>query len=174
MRRRDPVGHPDQQLDDRPPAPRPPRPLAQRPAVHVLRDQVLPLLILPRVVHRHDVRVVERGGQLRFALKAPPRFRIRQRLRQHLDRRRTVELRVRRSVHHPHPAGAERPVDAVAADQRAGLEQCAGRRLVPGELGLLLPREQRFDLLPQSVIVPRLPRHERRPLADRLLQRRLV
>ncbi len=70
----DPIGHADQELHDLLPPARLSGPLAQRAAVDVLRDQVLAILVFARVVHRHDVRMVQRGDHPRFALKAPPRL----------------------------------------------------------------------------------------------------
>ena len=85
VRGREAVGDARQQLDDLPPgARRRARPIAQRAAVDELRDDVLAPFVLADVVHREDVRMVQRGGHLRFALEAPPRLRVEQLVRQNL------------------------------------------------------------------------------------------
>ena len=76
------VGDADEQLDDLPPrALVGPRPVSERAAVDELRDQILPAVELPDVVDREDVRMVQRGRRLRFALEAAARGRIGQRRR---------------------------------------------------------------------------------------------
>ena len=71
-----------------------------------------------------DVRVVERGEQMRLALEAPQAVGVLGHLRrQDLDRDVAVEVRVGRAVDLAHPAGAERRGDPVVrqrpADQRS-------------------------------------------------------
>ena len=67
-----------------------------------------------------------------------------------------------RAIDHAHAALAERTVDAVLTDHRARRKH---RRVAVGgfvarDLRVVLPREQRFDALPQVAIVLRLRRDE--------------
>ena len=74
VRRCQPVAHAHQQVDDLPPRPRlRPGPILERAAVDELGDQILPAVDLAGIVHRENVRMVERGRHLRFLLKAAAR-----------------------------------------------------------------------------------------------------
>ena len=67
-----------------------------------------------------DVRVVERGEQVRLALEArEPVFVPRQLGRQHLDRDLAAEVAVGRSIDLAHAAGAERGRDPVVRQRLA-------------------------------------------------------
>ena len=59
MRRSQRIGDANQQLYDLPPRPRSLRPLPQRAPIHEFRNQILAIIEFARVVHRHDVRMIE-------------------------------------------------------------------------------------------------------------------
>ena len=66
---------------------------------------------------RRDVRMVDRGQRLRFALEAlQPLWMRRQILRQHLDRHLAPELRVARAVDLAHAARTERGDDLIESE----------------------------------------------------------
>ena len=70
-----------------------------------------------------DVRMIQRGEDFRFALKARQPVRIsRQRRRQDLDRDLALQLRVRRPIHLAHAAFADLGGDFVDAEAGAGSE----------------------------------------------------
>ena len=69
---------------------------------------------------RADVRMIQRGQRLRFALEAREPLGIGdEQLGQDLDRDVAIELRVARAIHLAHAAGAERGEDLVGAEARA-------------------------------------------------------
>ena len=75
-----------------------------------------------------DVRMIERGEHLRFALKPREPLGIgRERVGQDLQRDVATELRVARAIHLAHPARAEQADDLVDAERAAGFEGHAGR-----------------------------------------------
>jgi hypothetical protein len=68
-----------------------------------------------------DVRMVQRGQGLGFALKPRDSLRVGgERLGQDLDRNGAIELRILRAVDLTHAAGAERRPDLVRAEACAG------------------------------------------------------
>ena len=70
-----------------------------------------------------DVRMIQRGEDFRFALKASQPVGItHQRRRQDLDGDLTLQLRVRRPIHLPHPAHADLGGDFVDTEAGAGSE----------------------------------------------------
>ena len=76
---------------------------------------------MPHVVQRADVRVCQLGDRARFAVEPLAELRIGgERLGQDLDRDRAVEARVAPAIHFAHAASAERGVDLVRAEARAG------------------------------------------------------
>jgi hypothetical protein len=77
---------------------------------------------------RRDVRMVELGEELRFALEAREAFRVLgERRRQHLDRHLPVEPGVGRAIDLAHPALAELGGDRVGAEPGAGCQRHDGR-----------------------------------------------
>ena len=65
--------------------------------------------------------MIQRGEGLRLSFKAPEaRGVLGERVGQDLDRDLTTQRRVRRSVHLPHSAFADRRDDVVDAESRAG------------------------------------------------------
>ena len=72
-------------------------------------------------VDRGDVGMIQRRERLRLRVRSAPGVRVRgERVRQDLDRDLAAQRRVRRSVHLPHPAFADRRGDVVDAEARAG------------------------------------------------------
>ena len=100
-------------------------PLLERLALDVLEDDVGPAVLLARVDHADDVRVVELGDGARLAPEALELVGVRRDLAVHeLDRDLALERRVERAIDRRHPTGADLGVEAVAAvearaDQRA-------------------------------------------------------
>jgi hypothetical protein len=85
------VGHACQQLDRLSPrALRGLCPVLEGATVDELGDQILTAVDFSDVVDRHDVRVVQRGCGLRFALKTPARSRVGEVVGQKLDRDRPI------------------------------------------------------------------------------------
>ena len=83
---------------------------------------------LVEAVDRGDVRVVERGEQVRLAPEAREALFVPRELgRQHLDRDLAVELGVARAEHFAHPPGAEGGGDLVGPETLAGGEAHARR-----------------------------------------------
>ena len=83
--------------------------LRQRRTVDQLHDEKLRRLRALQAVERRDVRMIERGEELSFALEAGKPFGIgREGVRQDLQRDLAPELRIARAIHLAHPAGAER------------------------------------------------------------------
>jgi hypothetical protein len=76
----------------------------------------LPAVELTRGVHGENVRVIQRGGSLRFSLKPPPRLRRGEFVEQKLDGHRPIETRVERTVDHAHTAGADLHLYVVHAE----------------------------------------------------------
>ena len=80
--------------------------------------------VVPDVVERTDVRMVQRGDGARFSLKALTQLRVRCHLGgEHLDRNHPVEPRVARAIHLAHPARAEGGNDLVRAQSDSGSQQ---------------------------------------------------
>ena len=76
-------------------------------------------------VDRCDVRMIQRGEGLRFALEAGAAISVvRERLGQDLDRDVAIQLRVARTKHLPHTAFADLRSDLVGAESGAG---CKGQ-----------------------------------------------
>ena len=78
-------------------------------------------------VDRPDVRMVERGQHLRFALETGEAIRIaREGVRQDLQRDLAIQLGIARAIDLAHAAGPEGGEDLVRAEADAGLQ---GRQL---------------------------------------------
>src|ERR1700693_5970293 len=121
VRRAQSTRHPHQQFDYMPPA----RlltlsPILQRAAIDVFRNQILASLELPDVVHRQNVRMVERGDHLRLALEKPARIGVGYVVGENLDRHGPAELSVERPVDGAHAAPAELNLNAIGTQLRAG------------------------------------------------------
>jgi hypothetical protein len=97
------------------------QPLLERRPVDELEDEREDAVRLLDAVDRRDVRVVERGEQLRLALEAGEPLRVgANRLRQHLDRHLAPQARVARAVDLTHPPGAEGSEDLIGAEAVSG------------------------------------------------------
>ena len=55
-------------------------------------------------MNRQDVRMIERGRHLCLALKAPPAVSVGDAIAQELDRDRTIQLGVHRTIDDSHPS----------------------------------------------------------------------
>src|SRR5882672_10981014 len=79
---------------------------------------------LLQALDRGDVRMVQRGERLRFAREARQAVRVvRERFGQDLDRDGAIQLRIAGAVHLAHAAFADRRIDFVDAEARAGQGQ---------------------------------------------------
>src|SRR5438105_3539784 len=73
------------------------------------------------VVQRADVRMIQRGDRVGFALEALAMLGVhRQIWREHFDGDVAVQARIARAIDFAHPARAERREDFVWAEARAG------------------------------------------------------
>src|SRR6185436_2648282 len=97
-----------------------PRPILQRAAVDEFRDQILASFEFPDIMHSDDVRMIQRRGHLRLALKPTARGRVRQLVGQNLDRHGPVQLGVERPVNDSHTALAELRLNSIRANLGAG------------------------------------------------------
>jgi hypothetical protein len=96
---------------------------AQVAAVDEAHRQVQAPLVLARLVDRDDVRVVERGGELRLLEERPPEYLVLSQLPSNqLERNRALEPQVGGPVHDAHPAAPDHRFDPIAGEDRAGSE----------------------------------------------------
>ena len=94
-----------------------------------LEDQIVDARLEPDIVNRADVRVVERGDCVRFALEALPPVRVAgDRGKRHFDRHVPSETGVPGPEQLAHPPGAERPDDFIGAEPGAWRERRVERR----------------------------------------------
>ena len=101
-----------ERLVDRQRSPR--QPLRQRLAVDELQDQRLDAARLLEAVDRGDVRMIQRGQDLRLALEARQPLGVRgERLGQHLDRHVAIEL-ARRAPGRPRPSRPRRAATTIS------------------------------------------------------------
>ena len=92
---------------------------AQRPPFEPLHDDVGHVAVLPELVDRDDVRMIERGRRLRFALKARDLRLVRRGRQQHLDGDATFQPGVFGEKHLAHAARANLLQDFVVCDTLA-------------------------------------------------------
>jgi hypothetical protein len=79
---------------------------------------------LLEAINGGDVRMIQRGEEVCFALKPGNPVRIvDEAVRDHLEGDVTIESRITRSVHLAHPAGPDGGDDLVGAEARAGGER---------------------------------------------------
>ena len=98
------------------------QPGAERLAVEVLHDEELEAVLLPDVVERADVRMVEPRDGAGLALEALAPIGLRRRVRrQDLDRDRAADAGVDRAVDVAHAPTAEQDADFVRPQSGAGL-----------------------------------------------------
>ena len=119
-----------EQLDEL--GPRPPfggGPILERSVIDEFGDQIRTAVQLADVVHGENVRVVQRGRCLGFALEPPASRRVGELVGKELDRNRSIELRVVRRIDFAHAAGAEQRDDFVGAEARAS-GQCHESSLI--------------------------------------------
>jgi hypothetical protein len=123
MRRGESVGDAGEQFDDVPPRSLfGAAPGAERPAIDILGDQILTSLMLAHVVDGDDVGMVERGGHLSLALKAPSRRRIRQLVGENLHRDVAIQFGIAGAIHLAHPARSQRLQDFKHSQAITGLQ----------------------------------------------------
>jgi hypothetical protein len=116
MRRRQTFHDSRQQFDALPPRARLCRgPTAQRASIDELGHDVLLTVPFTGIVHREDVRMIERGCQLGFALEASARLAIGNFFREKFQSNSPVQLRIESAVDDTHAATAEQTVDPVLA-----------------------------------------------------------
>ena len=106
------------------------QPLGQRLALQVLHHQEVHAVLAPHVVERADVRVVQAGDGLGFALEPLLQLRVASDVRgQDFDGDRAVEAGVAGFVHLAHAASPEGGDDLIRTKPNAGGE----RHDPPGE-----------------------------------------
>ena len=99
-------------------------PFRQRVAFNQLENQRARIAAFFQTVDRRDVRVIERGEELRFAMQPREPLGIGgEQLRQHLQRDVATELRIAGAIHLSHAAGAEGGLDLVWTEASAGRER---------------------------------------------------
>ena len=115
-------------------------PLGERRPFDQLEDERHCPVRLFEPVDAADVRMIQRGEHLRFALKSREAFGIGdERLGQDLDRDRAIELRIARAIHLAHPACPERCANLIRAEPCAsgqrhwGAFYAIGSRVPPRE-----------------------------------------
>ena len=92
------------------------RRLLERLALDVLHDQVVDVVLQADVVERADVRMIQAGDDLRFALKPLAAVRIvRQMFRQGLDRDGAVQAGVEGAIDLAHAARGDQRLDIIGA-----------------------------------------------------------
>jgi hypothetical protein len=92
----------------------------RRPFDH-FHDERLDALSLLETVHVRDIRMIQGGEDLRFALKPSEAVCVRGKgIRQHFQGVFALERRVPRAPDLTHPAAAERSADLVRAEAGAG------------------------------------------------------
>ena len=175
--RGEPVRNTAEQLDRVAPAVAFLPPLPEGSSVNELRDEVLPALELARVVHRHDVRVIERRGRVRFAFEAAAGGGPCEIVGQKFDGYASVQFSVEGPVDDTHTAGANRGFYLVDAEPKTREVLCLmtaehlGRNFRSGAiqkaLRALCAAEKRVQLEPEVVIAIALGLHECVPLVRR-------
>ena len=94
--------------------------LLERFALDQLHSEIQRALVFIEAVDRRDIGVIQRCEQLGLAFESREAVLVAcERARQRLDRDFTAELRVRRTIHFAHAAGAERSRDLVRPEARA-------------------------------------------------------
>ena len=90
-------------------------------APHVLHHDEVDVAVRLDLVDRDDVRMVQRGGRLRFLEKAAPAaFVVHPVGRQDLDGDLAAQPRIAGAIHFAHPARANRREHFVDAEPRSG------------------------------------------------------
>ena len=102
-------------------------------SIHELHGQEVLASVLPDVVHRDDVRVIELGGGAGLLAEAIDEGRVAGELRrQHLDGDLAVEARLGGAEDAAHRAATQLPLDAVAGDPHGGAPRGVGSGRFPG------------------------------------------
>ena len=108
------------------------QPLLERLSVNVLHDQVVNVIVIADVVERADVRMVQAGDDLGFALEAFPTGRIgREVFGKRLDGYGAVQARIDGAIHLAHAAGGDEGLDLVGAKGGPGKTAMKGPLLEP-------------------------------------------
>ena len=93
---------------------------AQRGAIEVLLDDVPRVAVDADVVHRGDMRMIQRGGRTGLLFETREPLGVGRELRrQHLDRHLAAETGVHGLVHLAHPTRADRRADFIGAQFHA-------------------------------------------------------
>ncbi len=97
-------------------------PFLQCRPVNVRHGDVRTAALLPRLVERAHVRVVERGGRLRFAQEPRAGHRVRrERRREELERHEPLQPDILGLIDHAHAAAAEQAHDPIPAGEQPRL-----------------------------------------------------
>lgn len=99
---------------------------AERFAGDQFRDDIRRVLVQPDIVNRHDVGMVQGGGEAGFLLEAAAAFFVAShRFRQNLQRNLPAHAAVDRPVDFAHASGAERADDLVRPNRGGSLRHGA-------------------------------------------------
>ena len=98
-----------------------PEPLLESLALEALHDEEIDSVLVTNVVERADMRMIEAGDRLRFALEPRPLGGIRRApRREHLDGDGPIQPSIDGAIHVAHAATAEQIADFVPAQGSAG------------------------------------------------------
>ena len=127
-------------------------PVRERRPLDQLHDERLHAVRLLEAVDVRDVRMIERGEDLRLAFEPRQAIRIGgEEVRKHLQRDVAIEPRVPRPIHFPHAASPKQRENLVRAEAAAGVQgqtvtglygregSADGILLINGDLGTLRP-----------------------------------
>ena len=131
------------------------RPVAERATVDELGDEILAIVELACIVDRQNMRMIQGGRDLGFALEAAARLRIGQRRGQELDRDLAVQPCVVGAIHLAHPTRTDEGDDLIEpyTGARRKRHRSVCRWIVAGSA---LPDRPQFLVLgPWSVLCPR-------------------
>ena len=110
-----------------------PEPVLERFAFEALHHEEVDAVLVADVVQRADVRVIEAGDDLRFALEARAHRLVRGAARRkHLDRHGAIQPCIDGSIHLAHAARAQKLADFVAPQGSAWLDCHAELALIIG------------------------------------------
>jgi hypothetical protein len=155
--------------------------VGQGPSFEMLHHEVVCAVVVPDVIERADVRMIQRGERHGLAFESRDSIRlVRERGWQDLDGDITSQFAIARAIHLAHSAGTDERSDLIdaklAADQRRGLVHEGVRRnradrRSQKRVRALRVQEQRFHVPPQRLVAAARGCHERRAITCLTLQR---
>ncbi len=145
--------------------------VSERRPIDQLQHQSLRAVALLEAVNGRDVRMIERGEELRLALEPQPAVGLEcEQLGQDLQRDVAIQLRVARAVHLAHSADTQRADDMVGTDSmtrgEAGVSRSVVHRLRSGSQRFVEPVPTDVRQLIEEADVRGVRRQQRRRLHD--------